>query len=73
MMDANLADPQALHASDLFDAIAKAFNTVFQTFKASTLVNNVLGMGPVPTFAPPFVPAGPVLMGSVIPMPGVFV
>ena len=62
-MVANLADPMALHASDLFDAIAKAFNTVFQIFKASTLIQNVLGIGPVPTFAPPFVPAGPVLGG----------
>lgn len=62
-MEANLADPMALHASDLFDAIAKAFNTVFQIFKASTLVQNVLGMGPIPTFAPPFVPVGPVVGG----------
>ena len=62
-MEGNLGDPQALHASDLFDAIAKAFNNVFQIFKASTLVQNVLGTGPVPTFAPPFVPVGPVLAG----------
>ena len=72
-MDANLADPKALHASDLFDAIAKAFNTVFQIFKASTMVQNVLGMGPIPTFAPPFVPVGPVVMGTVIPTPGVLI
>ncbi|HQT98160.1 MAG: hypothetical protein ACYC47_02730 [Desulfobacteria bacterium] len=63
LMDANLADPTALHASDLFDAISKAFGTVFQIFKVSTLVTNVLGTGPVPTFAPPFVPVGPVLGG----------
>ena len=73
MMDVNLADPNALHASDLFDAIAKAFNTVFQIFKASTIVQNVLGTGPIPTFAPPFVPVGPVLGGTVIPTPGVLV
>jgi len=72
-MDANLADPKAQHASDLFDAIAKAFNTVFQVFKASTMVQNVLGMGPIPTFVPPFVPVGPVVMGTVIPTPGVLV
>lgn len=70
-MEANLADTKALHASDLFDAIAKAFNTIFQTFKTSTIVQNVLGMGPIPTFAPPFVPAGPVVSGSVIPTPGI--
>ena len=71
MMDANLGDPTALHASDLFDAIAKAFSNVFQIFKVSTIVQNVLGMGPIPTFAPPFVPVGPVVMGTVIPTPGV--
>jgi len=73
LMYANLADPQALHAIDLFDSIATAFSTVFPIFKASTLVQNVLGMGPIPTFAPPFVPAGPVVGGTVIPMPGVLV
>ena len=71
LMDANLGDPTALHASDLFDAIAKAFSNVFQIFKASTIVQNVLGTGPIPTFAPPFVPVGPVVMGMVIPTPGV--
>ena len=73
MMEANLADPKALHASDLFDAIAKAFNTAFLTFKASTLIQNVLGTGPIPTFAPPFVPAGPVLGGIGTGPPGCIV
>jgi hypothetical protein len=72
MMTAFLADPKANHALDLFDALSKAFNTIFQTFKATTMVQNVLGMGPIPTFAPPFVPVGPVLAGWVIPTPGVF-
>jgi hypothetical protein len=70
-MEANLADPEALHASDLFDAIANAFNTVFQVVKTSTLVQNVLGTGPIPSFAPPVTPVGPVVGGSVIPTPGV--
>lgn len=68
-----LGDPTAQHAPDLFDALAQAFNTVFQLFKTTTLVQNVLGTGPVPTFAPPFVPVGPVLAGTVIPTPGVLV
>jgi hypothetical protein len=42
-MNANLGDPSALHADPLFDAIAKAFSVVFQTFKASTIVMNVFG------------------------------
>jgi len=72
MMVSYLADPAANHAMDLFDALSKAFNTLFQVFKASTMVQNVLGMGPIPTFVPPFVPVGPVLAGWVIPKPGVF-
>lgn len=71
LMMANLADPDALHAMDLFDALSTAFNTIFQLFKATTIVQNVLGSGPIPTFAPPFVPVGPVLGGFVVPMPGV--
>lgn len=62
-MESNLGDAKALHAKELFEAIAKAFNTVFQIFKASTLIQNVLGTGPVPTYAPPFVPVGPVVGG----------
>ncbi len=69
-MMANLGDPTALHAMDLFDALSKAFNTVFQTFKATTTIQNVLGTGPVPTFAPPFVPVGPVVMGMGNSIPG---
>jgi hypothetical protein len=62
-MMANLGDPAALHATDLFDAVSQGFAPVFAMFKASTLVKNVLGMGPIPTFAPPFVPVGPVVGG----------
>jgi hypothetical protein len=73
MMIANLGDPDALHHQELFDAIAQSFNLAFQIFKASTLFQNVLGTGPIPTFAPPFVPVGPVVMGTSIPTPGVLV
>ena len=72
MMDANLGDPKALHASELFDSIAHAFNTIFQTFKMTTTVQNVLGTGAVPSFAPPVAPAGPVIGGTVLPKPGIF-
>jgi hypothetical protein len=34
-------DPDALHAKDLFDAVAQAFYTHFQEFKLSTLVTGV--------------------------------
>jgi len=62
-MDANFGDPTALHASNLFDALSKAFAQVFITFKSSTMIQNVMGTGPVPVFAPPFVPVGPVVGG----------
>ena len=68
-----LAEPGALHAGDLFEAVARALHSDFQSFKSSTLVTNVLGSGPVPSFSPPLAPVGPVVAGSVIPRPGVFV
>ncbi len=71
LMLANLGDPTALHARQLFDSIARAFAIVFLTFKASTLVQKVQGTGAVPSFAPPFAPVGPVIGGTVIPTPGV--
>lgn len=42
-MMGNLGDPTALHAMDLFDAIAKSFAMVFQTYKGATIVMNVFG------------------------------
>ena len=69
-MESNLGDSKALHAADLFDAISKAFFPVFTIFKSSTLVQNVLGTGPVPTFSPPFVPVGPVIGGTGTGAPG---
>jgi len=69
-MVANFADPAAPHANEIFDALANAFATVFQTFKLSTLVQNVLGTGPIPTFAPPIIPVGPVLGGVGTGAPG---
>ncbi len=70
-MDANFGDPTAKHASALFESIARAFFAVFQMFKPATLVLTVLGTGPIPSFAPPVVPVGPVVGGSSIPVPGV--
>lgn len=58
-----LADPMAKHHKELFDCVADAFEKCFQIWQASTMVTNVLGMGPIPTFAPPVVPVGPVVGG----------
>lgn len=56
------------HAEAMFDAVAKAFFTHFQTFKTSTLISNVMGTGPVTVG-----PTGPVTGGMVIPSPGNFI
>lgn len=65
-------DPEALHSKELFDAVSDAFDKTFKIWQGSTILNNVLGTGPIPTFAPPFVPAGPVLGGVATMPPGGF-
>jgi len=51
-------------------AMAQSLATYFSTWIVTQIVMNVLGQGPVPTFAPPAVPVGQVVGGSVIPTPG---
>jgi len=62
-MVGQLGDPKAQHHQELFESIANAVNTCFTTWTATTMVTNVLGTGPIPTFAPPYVPVGPVVGG----------
>ena len=69
-MIGNLGDSQAHYHEQLFDAVADAFEKSFQTWQASTMVTNVLGTGPVPSFNPPWVPVGPVVGGSGTMAPG---
>lgn len=72
-MVAQLGDPGAPFHAELFESIADAFSKMHLTWKTSTQVTNVLGTGPVPTFAPPYVPAGPVVGGVGTMPPGGFV
>jgi len=72
-MIAQLADPKAPYHKELFDAICDAFEKCHTIWEASTMVTNVLGTGPIPTFAPPYVPVGPVVGGMANMMPGGFV
>ncbi len=67
-MVAQLGDPQAPFHAQLFEAIATAFEQCYNTWKVSTMVTKVMGMGAIPTFAPPVVPAGPVV-GTATMMP----
>jgi hypothetical protein len=58
---------------NLYEALAEAFEQAFQFWTPSTMVTNVLGTGPVPTFAPPYVPVGPVVGGTGTMVPGGFI
>jgi hypothetical protein len=62
-------DVTKIHVA-LFDAIATALALAFLIWLPSQQVMMVLGTGPIPTFAPPFVPVGPVVNGNNIPTPG---
>jgi hypothetical protein len=70
MMVAQLADPMSPFHAELFEAIIDGFMKCFQLWQTTTMVTNVLGTGPVPTFAPPYVPVGPVVGGVANMTPG---
>lgn len=54
----------------LHDAIATVLAAAFAIWLPSQQVIGVLGKGPIPTFAPPYVPVGPVVGGDNIATPG---
>lgn len=56
----------------LYDAVAHGFLAGFAMWVPSQQVMMVMGKGPVPTFAPPYVPVGPVRGGDIISSPGHF-
>jgi hypothetical protein len=58
------------HYEALFDAIATVLSLAFLMWLPMQQVMLVLGKGPIPTFAPPFVPVGPVIGGDNIAVPG---
>jgi hypothetical protein len=70
-MIAQLGDPQAPFAPQIFESICFAFEQCYNTWKMSTMVQ-AKGTGPVPTFAPPVVPGGPVVAGVAVVTPGGF-
>jgi hypothetical protein len=51
-------------------AVAEAFSKAVQQWLGSQMIVNLLGTGPVPGYAPPYVPAGPVVNGWVLPRAG---
>jgi hypothetical protein len=52
------------------EAMAAMISPAFLQWLPTQMVMNVLGKGPIPSFAPPYVPVGPVVAGDVIPTPG---
>ena len=54
----------------LHDAIATVLSLAFLMWLPMQQVMLVLGKGPIPTFAPPFVPVGPVVGGDNVAAPG---
>ncbi|MEL6180555.1 MAG: hypothetical protein AAFS10_16465 [Myxococcota bacterium] len=62
-------DPDKQHEA-LFEGIATALALAFLMWLPQQQVMLVMGKGPVPTFAPPYVPLGPVVMGDNLPIPG---
>lgn len=72
MMIGMHGDPTAQYHKEVYDAICDAFEKMFMVWQTSTMVTKVMGTGPVPTFAPPVMPAGPVVAGMGTMMPGGF-
>jgi hypothetical protein len=62
-------DPEK-HYHALHMAIATTLSIAFLMWLPQQQVMLVMGKGPIPTFAPPFVPVGPVVMGDNLAIPG---
>ncbi len=50
---------------DLANNLAAYINAAFLTWQSTAYFTNIMGEGPVPTFAPPYVPVGPVIKGKI--------
>lgn len=68
-LGSNVSLPGAQAAVGTF---ATAFSAAAAGWAAESQVMLVLGKGPVPSYAPPYVPVGPVLGGDIISAPGHF-
>jgi hypothetical protein len=65
-----LSDPVSPDVAAFLDSIARSLSLSFSIWLAAAQVMLVMGTGPVPTFAPPYVPVGPVVGGDVLAAPG---
>lgn len=62
--------PRPLGSEAVCEAIAAGIDMAVQLWLSSTIVTNVMGTGPVPNWAPPYVPVGTVTAGLGIQIPG---
>ena len=69
-MNMSLGEPGDF-STELFESIAAGLSLGFTVWVGGQVIMNVMGTGPVPTFAPPYVPVGPVSGGEALPTPGV--
>jgi hypothetical protein len=60
-------------ARDAINSFSRQFSSSFTIWLSGTQVQNVMGQGTVPTFAPPVIVVGPVVSGNVIPTPGIII
>jgi hypothetical protein len=65
-----LPNPKPACANEVAKAVASGIEKAVLLWFGTIMVKNVLGKGPVPSFAPPYVPVGPVVMGDNISAPG---
>lgn len=65
-----IRNPKPVLAKEVGTAIACGLEKAGRMWLAAQQVNQVIGMGLVPAFAPPYVPVGPVVGGSIVGTPG---
>jgi hypothetical protein len=65
-----LAGPDSALADKAVLELAKWVESSFREWKLTAQIAGVMGKGPIPTYAPPYVPVGPVVMGDNLSAPG---
>ncbi len=58
--------PSVPYASELLTSVAEGFSKAVESWLQTQMVTGVLGRGPIPSFAPPYVPVGSVIGGMTI-------
>jgi len=55
------------YSDEFFESISTGFDFALRLWKGVQMVNLVMGTGPVPNFAPPYIPVAPVIGGTILP------